>query len=307
MPAPDLPQLHRANAHFVTPQLAVGGDLDPSLLVALRQLDELVAAGVTHIVDVRIEASDADLVARRWPHVRYLHHGIDDMGQRVPAEWFEETAGFALDAIAGGGVVLTHCHMGVNRGPSLGYAVLLGLGWDPVEALAAIRTARPIAYVDYAEDALTWHHGRTGNRRAALRRDIARLRRWRAGSDDAVGEVLRLTRRRVSPTLAGLRRHPRAVVLLVSLRSRLESVLDVDIQPFDDDAEQREHLTQLMEWVREAAADDDALAWTVVSFSDTASLAVDDVAVAGHDLDPAAVAAWRAAIVADPRLAVGED
>lgn len=69
-PGGDLPRLNRANAHFVTPQLAVGGDLDPSLLVALRQLDELVAAGVTHIVDVRIGASDADLVARRWPHVR---------------------------------------------------------------------------------------------------------------------------------------------------------------------------------------------------------------------------------------------
>lgn len=69
-PGGDLPRLNRASAHFVTPQLAVGGDLDPSLLVALRQLDELVAAGITHIVDVRIEASDADLVARRWPHVR---------------------------------------------------------------------------------------------------------------------------------------------------------------------------------------------------------------------------------------------
>jgi predicted protein tyrosine phosphatase len=304
----DLPRLHRANAHFVTPQLAVGGDLDSSLLVALRQLDELVAAGVTHIVDVRIEASDADLVARRWPHVRYLHHGIDDMGQRVPAEWFEETAGFALDAIAEGGVVLTHCHMGVNRGPSLGYAVLLGLGWDPVEALAAIRTVRPIAYVDYAEDALAWHHGRLGSRRAALRRDIARLRRWRAGSDAAVADVLRLTReaRRVSPTLAGLRRHPRAVVLVASLRGRLESVIDVDVQPFDDAAEQREHLAELTEWVREAVTDDDALAYTVIGFSDTATLTVDDVAVAGRDLDPAAVAAWRAAVRADPRHALGE-
>lgn len=195
MPTPDLPRLERANAHFVTPQLAVGGDLDSSALIALQQLDELVEAGVTHIVDVRIEASDADLVADRWPHVRYLHHGINDMGQRVPAAWFDETAGFALDAIADGGVVLTHCHMGINRGPSLGYAVLLGLGWDPVEALAAIREARPIAYVDYAEDALAWHHGRLGSRRSALRRDLARLRRWRAGHDDAVGEVLRLTRR----------------------------------------------------------------------------------------------------------------
>src|SRR6476469_9722736 len=75
-----------------------------------------------------------------------------DTGKRVPAAWFEAEVGRVLawfeepDA-----VVLTHCHMGVNRGPSLGFAVLLGLGLEPVEALQAIQAARPIAYAYYAE------------------------------------------------------------------------------------------------------------------------------------------------------------
>ncbi len=54
--------------------------------------------------------------------------------------------------------MLVHCHMGINRGPSMAYACLLVLGWDPIEAMTAIRTARPIAAIGYAEDALDWHH-----------------------------------------------------------------------------------------------------------------------------------------------------
>ena len=83
-----------------------------------------------------------------------------------PGEWFDVAVDWSVAAIEGGGTVLTHCHMGVNRGPSLGFAVLLEQGWDPIEALDAIRTARPIAWVAYAEDALRWHHERGRGERA---------------------------------------------------------------------------------------------------------------------------------------------
>jgi dual specificity phosphatase 3 len=139
-----LPVFHVANAHFVTPFLAVGGDLSYDDAVAVRQSVELVDGGVTRILDVRQEADDSDW----WASVEgvdYLWAGIDDAGQRLPAAWFDHIAGWATEAISAGGVVLTHCHMGINRGPSAGYAVLLALGWDPVDALAAIRAARPIA------------------------------------------------------------------------------------------------------------------------------------------------------------------
>lgn len=162
MSAPTLATLRVANASFVTPSLLVGGDLDTDDPEhALDQLTELVEAGVTHVLDARIEWSDYRFMAAHAPGVAYLHHGMDDAGQVVPDEWFDEAAGWAVDAIDHGGVVLAHCHMGINRGPSLGFAVLLALGWRPDDAITAIRAARPIAYAAYAEDALSWHHRRS--------------------------------------------------------------------------------------------------------------------------------------------------
>jgi protein-tyrosine phosphatase len=190
--------LQIANASFVTDELLVGGDLDWDTRVALVQLCELVDAGVTHIVDCRIEAEDAELVESfaeaMEVDLHYVHSGIDDAGQRVPGEWFDVLVDDALAAIEAGGVVLTHCHMGINRGPSLGYAVLLAQGWDPVEALARIVESRSIAYVAYAEDALVWHHNRMGSTSEELAADLERLARWRRDHDVDLLGVLRLTR-----------------------------------------------------------------------------------------------------------------
>jgi hypothetical protein len=174
-------EFREANASFVTERLLVGGDLDLyDDAKAVRQLVELVVdGGVTHVIDCRLEADDTDFYAE-LSDVTYLHHGMDDAGQRVPAEWFDVAVTFALDALNQPGTkVLTHCHMGINRGPSLGYAVLLALGWEPVEAIAAIRAARPIANVWYAEDALRWHHDRKGADPVRRCNDVERLRTWR--------------------------------------------------------------------------------------------------------------------------------
>ncbi|MEJ7774997.1 MAG: hypothetical protein WKF72_09340 [Nocardioidaceae bacterium] len=71
--------------------------------------------------------------------------------------------------------VLLHCHMGINRGPSAGVAVLLATGWDPVDAFDAVRRARPIAHVAYAADALDRHRPDRGQRRgpASRAREVA--------------------------------------------------------------------------------------------------------------------------------------
>lgn len=185
--------MHRfeiANAHFVTDFLAVGGDLAYDDQRAVEQALELVDKGITHVLDVRHEADDAEL----WelvPEVTYRWDGIDDAGQRLPFEWFDGVVGWATEAIAAGGVVLTHCHMGINRGPSAGYAVLLGLGWDPVEALAAIRAARPIAHIWYAEDALDWRLDRTGATASERRSVRARVKAWRAKNSLDVVRIIR--------------------------------------------------------------------------------------------------------------------
>lgn len=185
-----LPSFETANADFVTPFLVVGGDLSYDDDTAVRQSVELVVdGGVTHVLDVRQEADDADWWAET--EVTYLWAGIDDAGQRVPAAWFERIVGWAIEAIDSDGVVLTHCHMGINRGPSAGYAVLLGMGWDPVEAVAAIRAARPIANVWYAEDALTWHLDRVGASAAGRRTAQARIARWREENPLDVVRIIR--------------------------------------------------------------------------------------------------------------------
>jgi dual specificity phosphatase 3 len=190
-----LPMLSTADAAFVTARLLVGGDLDTTdEELATRQLRELVEAGVTHVVDVRIEWNDERWVAEAAPQIAYLHHGMDDAGQRVPAAWFDAGVAWALEALEQGGTVLTHCHMGINRGPSLGFAVLLAQGWDPIDALDAIRAARPIAWIAYAEEALRWHHERRSSSGEELERDRRRVAQWREDNALDLEAVIRLKR-----------------------------------------------------------------------------------------------------------------
>lgn len=189
------PELSVADAVFVTEQLLVGGDLDTrDGGTAVAQLEELVSAGVTHLVDARVEWSDEQWVFARSPAIAYLHHGLDDAGQQVPGPWFDAGVSWAVSAIEQGGRVLAHCHMGINRGPSLGFAVLLSQGWDAIEALDRIRAARPIAWVAYAEDALRWHHEKQGSAPRELDGDLRRLRRWREENELDLAEVIRLKR-----------------------------------------------------------------------------------------------------------------
>lgn len=185
------PVLQVANAHAVTASLLVGGDLDSyDEQLAEVQLLELVVAGVTHIVDARIECHDQALVAAVAPEISSLWHGMDDAGQAVPASWWDRGVAWASAAIEEGGRVLTHCHMGINRGPSLGFAVLLAGGWDPVGAIDAIRRARPVAAVGYAEQALAWHHRRTGASPETRRTQAAALAAWRAANPHETRRII---------------------------------------------------------------------------------------------------------------------
>lgn len=190
-----LPQLRFANATFVTPFLAVGGDLDMySGELAKRQAVDLSTKGISHILDVRQECSD-ELVWDQVPGMTYRWNGIDDAGQRVPVEWFEGIVTWALKALEDPDArLLTHCHMGINRGPSAGYAVLLGLGWDPLTALDAIRVVRPIAYIAYAEDALRWHHWKTDAGAGERHHDLAAVQQWRQENHLDVAHVIRTVR-----------------------------------------------------------------------------------------------------------------
>ena len=61
----------------------------------------------------------------------------------------------------------------------MAYACLLVLGHDPVEAMTMIRTARPIAAIGYAEDALDWHHRTYPVSRRRQHDNWQRIEAWR--------------------------------------------------------------------------------------------------------------------------------
>ena len=69
--------------------------------------------------------------------------------------------------------------------------MLLALGWDPVDAKAAMRAARPQAIVWYPADALDWHQDRTGVDPATAAEQHAALAAWR---NENLLDVVRLIR-----------------------------------------------------------------------------------------------------------------
>lgn len=184
-----------ANISRVTDRLWIGGDLEsrnPALVSA--QIAEIRHFGIGGIVDCRIEWNDEDIVAAAAPEIDYLWLGIDDAGQRIPDVWFDEGTQQISDLIGQGRTVLAHCHMGVNRGPSMGFAAMLVLGWDPIEALDQIRRSRPIAYVGYAEDAVDWWCRLSGSTTSHRAQQQERLRQWRRTNDLDVATVIRKIR-----------------------------------------------------------------------------------------------------------------
>ena len=151
-----------ANISRITESVFTGGDLPLHIgrNAMIEHLRDIEDAGITHIIDNRIEWSDEAFVLENSPKISYLHNPQDDAGQRMPDSWFDRGVGFAQQALEDNpeARVLAHCHMGINRGPSMAFAILLAQGHDPVEALGAIRDARDIAAIAYAEDALDWWH-----------------------------------------------------------------------------------------------------------------------------------------------------
>ena len=193
-----------ANISRITDRLWTGGDLPchigPDAMVA--DLADITAAGITHIIDNRLEEDDGAFVAEHAPTVTYVWNGQDDAGQQMPDRWFDAGVGAALEALVQPGTaVLSHCHMGINRGPSMAFAIMLATGWAPAEALSAIRRARPIAAIDYSENALDWWLRASGTPYVSARRQLAELALWHA---DHPIDVVRIIRRERSAEFAGL-------------------------------------------------------------------------------------------------------
>lgn len=154
-------------------------------------LDEWLEAGITHVLDTRFEADDAFLIHRHAPTLVYKRVPTDDDGRRQPDWWFDDGVSFARSALTKpGGVLLIHCSMGINRGPSMGFRILLDLEWEPIAALEAIRNARPIADVGYAQDALGHYHRTHDAPPDSLERDRDDVEAWLRGYERPAGRLI---------------------------------------------------------------------------------------------------------------------
>jgi protein-tyrosine phosphatase len=128
---------------WVTEQIGLGGGIWNA-----RNMEELVQAGVTHVVNMQIEFDDRPLAQ---PHgVKVLWNPTDDDFLPKPAELLERGVGFALSALEEPQArVYVHCAAGVHRAPMMTLAVLCALEWEIEAAMVLIETRRPV--VDFAD------------------------------------------------------------------------------------------------------------------------------------------------------------
>jgi dual specificity phosphatase 3 len=178
---PDMAQWHRRLCPLAD-GVIVSGDLHEDPDQAVLQLERWEQAGITHVLDTRFEWSDEELVAEHAPDMVYGWIGTDDDGVAKPDEWFDAGLAFSADALSDpDSVLLVHCHMGINRGPSMAYRILLESGSEPIEPLDAIRDARPIADIGYAGDALNHYPPSPAIPADRRTSDWDRLVAWRHG------------------------------------------------------------------------------------------------------------------------------
>lgn len=205
---PERPERWWRRLCWAHPQIAVSGDLPDEANAAAAVAATWEAAGITHIIDLRDEADtdfERNRLARLLPDATYIPLGTDDDGEDRPGEWYQRGIETARAILADPDArILIHCHMGVNRAPSMTFAVLIALGIPAIEALQSIRLARPIAAMIYAGDAVEqWHRAQGAS---ALDAAIARLEveQWLARNPvDTRWIISRIWRAEINLGLAG--------------------------------------------------------------------------------------------------------
>jgi protein-tyrosine phosphatase len=111
-------------------------------------MEELVQAGVTHVLDMQIEFDDTALAE---PYgIRVLWNPTDDDFLPKPPALLKRGVDFALDALRDPQARLyIHCAAGVHRAPMMTLAVLCAMEWEIEAAMVLIETRRPV--VDFAD------------------------------------------------------------------------------------------------------------------------------------------------------------
>ncbi len=196
---------------WVTDRIIVTGDLADDDETAGNQIRRWADVGVQLIVDVRSECNDRRRVAEIHPEIEYLHAPTHDHGGLQPDEWFDSAVDHVIGVLESDplAAVLIHCHMGVNRAPSMAMAVLMALGSTAVDALDSIRSARPISAVLYADQAVDWFQRRIGASDDERQAAVESVRRWHETNPiDTRWIISRINRRDFAQLMDDLRWRP---------------------------------------------------------------------------------------------------
>jgi predicted protein tyrosine phosphatase len=153
------PARRAPNWSRIAPRLFIGPALDRAGFVELTQ------QGVTHVVDLRAEASDDPDPAESLG----LHRLRIPVVDRYPPtdEQFEQLADW-LETSRPNPVMYIHCQRGLERSPTVAIGLLVRAGYELHEARAAVLGAHPHARPTPAqEDWLTQLHAASGQPGAA--------------------------------------------------------------------------------------------------------------------------------------------
>lgn len=140
------------NFHFITERLVVG-----SMAWDPMHVKKLLVNGITHVINCTTH--DVKEIYKNSP-IQYLLLPTNDDGQKKTVEWFRPGIEFVLTSLKNPKAkVYIHCAAGINRGPSMAYAVLRAMGLSAAETKLRIETRRPntqagLDYILDAEDVL---------------------------------------------------------------------------------------------------------------------------------------------------------
>lgn len=118
--------------NYITQRLATGARIATPADAAA-----LAGGGITHVLNVCREPDAPG-------PFEMLHLPLADDGQPKPPEWFLAGVRFALAALARPGPrIYVHCRAGIQRGPSMTYAILRVFGLPPKDAYDLLVRRRP--------------------------------------------------------------------------------------------------------------------------------------------------------------------
>lgn len=129
------------NLSAITNNLYIGNTPDPEEYDYLRNL------GVRLVINMRLEKRPQR--DDHQPPLRFLWlPTIDSPGLVIPIRMLVRGVRAALQTFQEGGKVYAHCAQGRHRGVAMGAAILIALGYSANEAMALIKTRRPLADPD---------------------------------------------------------------------------------------------------------------------------------------------------------------